>query len=161
MSPSTAQRPTTLNRAQFYYVDFILDVLAYTVVLNLFVEYVDSIVIDSFTVSLLTAIVMKALLDAIEYLVGRAKAYFGDKDGTAPRVAFAVIVWAILFFSKIAILEIVAIIFEEDVNLGGFLNVLILVIAMMVARRASFAVFQRLGPTQSMSRRQASTTGEQ
>ena len=49
--------------------------------------------------------------------------------------------WLIMFASKIVILLVMEIIFEEDTGLGGFLNVLILVIAMMVARRISTALF--------------------
>jgi hypothetical protein len=131
--------------AQRYYSDFMIDVLVYTVVLNLFVEYVDSIVIDSFTVSLLTAIVMKLLIDLINHFVALAKGYFGRKGSTLAKVLFGLSAWAIMFFSKIVILEVVQIIFEEDVDLGGFVNVLMLVIAMMVARRLSTAVFVRLG----------------
>jgi NhaP-type Na+/H+ or K+/H+ antiporter len=69
--------------------------------------------------------------------------------------------WAILFFSKILILEVVDVIFEEDVDLGGFLNVLILVLAMMVARRLSFAIFRRLGPPEDAPAPPASTPGAQ
>ena len=70
-----------LTAAQRYDAGFMMDVLVYTVVLNLFVEFVDSIVIDSFLVSLLTAIVMKVMIDLIDYLVTRVKAHFGDKGG--------------------------------------------------------------------------------
>ena len=133
------------TEAQRYYSDFMIDVLVYTVVLNLFVEYVDSIVIDSFTVSLLTAIVMKLLIDLINYVVALAKGYFERRGSTLATVLFGLSAWAIMFFSKIVILEVVQIIFEEDVDLGGFVNVLMLVLAMMVARRLSTAVFVRLG----------------
>ena len=134
-----------ITSAQYSYADFMMDVLVYTVVLNLFVEFVDEIVIDSFLVSLLTAIVMKLMIDLINYLIALVKGYFGDKEGVGAKVLFGLTAWAIMFFSKIVILEVVQIIFEEDVDLGGFLDVLILVIAMMVARRASTAVFVRLG----------------
>ena len=60
-----------------------------------------------------------------------------EKEGAAARATFGFVLWAILFFSKILILEIVDVIFEQDVDLGGFLNVLILVLVMMVARRLS------------------------
>lgn len=140
-----------LTSAQLQYVDFMMDVLTYTVVLNLFDEYVDEIVINSFTVSLLTAVVMKGLLDVIQSLVDRLKYYFSQKEGTAARVGFWLAAWATLFFSKIVILEIVDLIFEEDVDLGGFLYVLILVVVMMVARRVSTAIFLRLGPARPIS----------
>jgi hypothetical protein len=140
----TAVRPR-ITRAQAYYADFMMDVLVYTVVLNLFVEFVDEIVIDSFLVSLLTAIVMKLMIDLINYLIALVKHYFGDKEGVGAKVLFGLTAWAIMFFSKIAILAVVQIIFEEDVDLGGFLNVLILVLAMMVARRLCNTVFIHLG----------------
>jgi hypothetical protein len=147
MSQATEETATrhSVTAAQSYYADFMMDVLVYTVVLNLFVEYVDSIVIDSFLVSVLAAIVMKGLIDLIAYLIQRVKRYFGDKDGTAAKVLFGLTAWAIMFGSKIVILVVVQIIFEEDVDLGGFLNVLMLVIAMMVVRRISTAIFVRLG----------------
>ena len=132
-----------------YYADFMMDVLIYAVVLNLFVEYVDGVVIASFTVSLLTAIVLKLLVDLLQYLVERAKGYFSQKEGKFAHLALVLSALAVMFLGKIAILVIVAIIFEDDVDLGGFFNVLILVVAMMVARRASGAVFLRLGARSS------------
>lgn len=140
-----AEPTRDVTKAQLYYADFMADVLVYTVVLNLFVEFVDAIVIDSFLVSLLTAVVMKVMIDAIGKLVQRLKDRFGRQEGNAAHVALVASAWAVMFFSKIAILVVVDLIFEEDVDLGGFLNVLILVIAMMLARRASSAVYVRLG----------------
>jgi hypothetical protein len=140
-----SESPVTPTRAQRYYADFMVDVLVYTVVLNLFVEYVDAIVIDSFTVSLLTAVAMKLLIDLMQNLIDRVTAYFGDKRGAASTVLRAILTWAILFASKIVILEVIAVIFEEDVDLGSFLDVLILVAVMMLARRLSIIVYLRLG----------------
>ena len=134
-----------LTKAQRSYADFTMDVFVYTVVLNLFVEYADSIVIDSFTVSLLTAIVMKGMIDGINLLVQRAKHHFEQKGGKAAHVLFGLTAWAVMFGSKIVILLVIQIIFEDDVDLGGFLNVLILVAAMMAARKLSSMVFVRLG----------------
>ena len=134
-----------LTEMQRYYADFMMDVLVYMVVLNLFVEFVDSIVIDSFLVSLLTAVVMKLMIDLISYFMAKVKDYFDDKEGARFKVLFGLSAWAIMFGSKIVILEVVQLVFEEDVDLGGFLNVLLLVLAMMIARRISTAVFVRLG----------------
>jgi hypothetical protein len=46
----------------------------------------------------------------------------------------------ILFLSKFLILEVVDLVFGEHVELGKFLDVIVLVIALMVARE----VFQRI-----------------
>ena len=145
MPQPTVQPTEQLTNAQRYYADAMMDVLVYTVVLNLVVEYVDSVVIYSFTVSLLTAIVMKVMIDGINALVDRAKVYFGAKDSTLEKVLLALSSWAIMFGSKVVILLVVQIIFEEDVDLGGFLNVLLIVLAMMIARRIASLIFRRLG----------------
>lgn len=50
-----------------------------------------------------------------------------------------------MFGSKIVILLVVQLIFEDDVDLGGFVDVLLLTIAMMVTRRLSHALFLRFG----------------
>jgi hypothetical protein len=144
--PVVLKRRGNLTYPQLYFVDFMLDVLVYTAVLNLFDEYVDSVVIESFTVSLITAMVMKALIDAIQFLMDALKDHFREREGPAAKAIMVFLAWVILFLSKFAILWTVDIIFEDDVDLGGFLEVLIMVLVMMVARRLSMIVFEHLGP---------------
>ena len=91
-----------ITKRQRQYVSWTSDVLVYIVVLNLFVEYVDKVVIDSFTISILTAILLKALLDAHgqgggcghedrsftyhnSFIVADASEAFGDLQGAACR----------------------------------------------------------------------------
>ena len=63
----------TITQKQQRYISWTTDVLVYIIVLNLFVEFVDAIVIDSFWISILTAVLLKALLDVVirlEHRVG-------------------------------------------------------------------------------------------
>ena len=67
------KKEVTITRRQEIYVSWAKDVLIYIIVLNLFVEYNANIVIDSFTISIFTAIVLKILLEIIlrfEHVVG-------------------------------------------------------------------------------------------
>jgi len=118
----------------------------YTVVLNLFVEYVDSIVIDSFTISILTAVLLKALLDAIVGLEHRVAGYFASREGTVYRVLGGVSVFAILFLSKFLILEVVDLVFGDHVELHGFVEIVSLIVAMIVTRKLLQGIYERLGP---------------
>ena len=59
-------KTVTITTAQQRFASWTTDVLIYTIVLNLFVEHVDTVVIDSFTISLLTAVLLKLLLDVLE-----------------------------------------------------------------------------------------------
>jgi hypothetical protein len=125
----------TISKKQQIFVSWTKDILIYIIVLNLFVEYNSKIVIDSFTISIFTAILLKILLEIILKLEHQVAAFF-----EAHKVLQILFVWLILFGSKFLILEIVDLVFGEHVELGKFLDVIVLVIALMVARE----VFQRI-----------------
>jgi hypothetical protein len=135
-----------ISRRQALFADWMTDVLVYIIVLNLFVEYADAIVIDSFTISILTAILLKAMLDRLVGLEHRVRAFFRPKEGTIFRVLSIVSVLSILFFGKLLILEVVNFVFGDHVELGHFIDVVALIIAMMAARWFVQWIYERLGP---------------
>jgi hypothetical protein len=143
---ATTQAPT---RRQLAFFSWTRDVLIYVVVLNLFVEYVDKIVIDSFTISILTAILLKALLDLILGLEHRLADFFEARPGTLSKFLRIVSTWLILFLSKFLILEAVDLVFGDHVELGKFWHVLILVITLMVAREVVQRVYVALGSSET------------
>ncbi len=136
---------TSISERQLRYVDYTTDVLLYIVVLNLFVEHVDAIIIDSFTISIFTAIVLKVILDVIVNAEHRVSDYFKSQNRPLSPVFRALAVWLIMFLSKFVILEVIDVIFGEHVELGGFLLVLVLVAALMIARALSLRIFKALG----------------
>ena len=153
MSSLEESLPTTndsisISRGQQRFVSWMTAVLLYTVVLNLFVEYTDAIVIDSFTISVLTAIVLKALLDVILLLEHRVASYFGAREGTNSRLLGILSMWAILFLSKFVILGAIDIIFREHVEIGGFIPIVVLIITMLAAELILRRIYERLGQTQ-------------
>ena len=75
--------PQTVTRAQITYAGWAVTLLLYIVVLNLFVDYFDSIVIDSFTISILTAVLLLVLLADILGLEQRVRAAFAGRPGAA------------------------------------------------------------------------------
>jgi hypothetical protein len=129
-----------LTKKQQRFVSWTADVLVYIVVLNLFVEFADAIVIDSFWISILTAVLLKGLLDVVVGLEHRVKEFFEQRGGTPARVLGLVTQFLILFTSKFMILEIVNLVFGEHVQLGHFVDVFVLIVAMMGTR----AVLQRI-----------------
>jgi hypothetical protein len=102
-------------------------------------------VIDSFTISIFTAIVLKILLEIVfkfEHLVGD---FFKARPGKVSNFLRIISMWLILFLSKFLILEVIDIIFGEHVELGKFLDVIILVITLMVARELFDRIYLSLG----------------
>ena len=135
----------TVTPAQERFISWARDVLVYTLVLNLFVEYWDAIVIDSFTISILTAVVLKIMLDLLTTVEHRVNAFFSQFS----KVLGFLSMWVVLFLSKFVILEVIDIIFGEHVELGKFLDVVFLIIALMVARELTVRAYDALGVSES------------
>ncbi len=130
--------------AQRVFLSWAVDVLIYVVVLNLWVEWSEAKVIDSFTISILTAALLKVLLDLITAAKGRVLDW--ARGGTRARfVAGLFGVWAILFLSKFLILEAVDVVFGDRVTLGSFVDVLLLAATLMLARQGMAFAYRRLG----------------
>lgn len=145
MTEASDTRRILVTPAQRRFASWTADVLVYVVVLNLFVEWVDAVVIDSFTISILTAVLLKVLLDAVFALEHRVRAFFERREGAAAAIGRILAVWAILFGSKLALLEIEDLVFGDEVELGGLVEVILLVVALMAARELFARVYARLG----------------
>ena len=139
-SDRKSTREVTITRRQGIFISWTKDVLIYIIVLNLFVEYNAKIVIDSFTISIFTAILLKILLEIILKFEHIVADFFKSRPGKLSSFLRIISTWLILFLSKFLILEVVDLVFGEHVELGKFLDVIVLVIALMVARE----VFQRI-----------------
>ena len=131
----------TVTSAQQRFISWTSDVLVYTVVLNLFVEYSDAIIIDSFTISILAAIVMKVLLDLLTGVEHAVREFFGRISPALGLLAM----WVVLFLSKFVILEVFDVLFGDHVELGKFVHVLTLIVAMMVTRMGAERLYRALG----------------
>lgn len=112
----------------------VVDVFVYIVVLNLAIEYVPSVISESFSLSILTAILLKVALEIV--LVGKNFVMSRLKGASLARqrALWAAALWVLAAGSKILVLEVVALVFGDRVSLGGFLPVTGLVICLMLAR---------------------------
>ena len=135
MTQPDKTRTVTISKKQDIFFSWTSDVLIYTVVLNLFVGHVDNVVIDSFTISILTAVLLKVLLDVVTRTEHRVHHFFSQREGAVYRVLGTVSIFAILFVGKLFILEVVNLVFGDHVELGHFIEVVALVLALMITRR--------------------------
>lgn len=121
------------------------DILIYVVVLNLYVEYSEAKMIESFTISILTAVVLKVLLVGITAAKLGVWSWSKSKDSSAFTVLGVVGVWAILFLSKFLILAVEDAIFGSLVELGTFVDVMLLVAGLIITREIVQRMYVRLG----------------
>ncbi|MEH6452928.1 MAG: hypothetical protein V7782_07785 [Psychromonas sp.] len=118
---------------QMMFVGYTLAILVDLTVINLLDQYWDYISVASFSISLLVAILLQLLLKLS--IAGEKKLanYFKNKPGTAPKVYRALCTWAILFFSKIIMLEAVNLAFGQEVIFSGPVNGMVAFFVMIFA----------------------------
>lgn len=106
----------------------------YVVVLNLFIEYFPRVISESFTLSLLTSVLLKLALEVVLLAKGKVLRWFRAAE-TRRGKAFALgVLWVLAAGSKVVVLELVDIVFGGRVSLGGFVSVTVLVITLLLSR---------------------------
>ncbi len=114
----------------------LVDVFVYVVVLNVAIEYAPAVVSETFTLSLLTAVLLKLVLEGVVWLKKRARARLADADSRAGRALSVAMLAVLLPGSKIVVIELTDWVFGDRVSLGGFWAVTALVLVLLAARWA-------------------------
>ena len=114
----------------------VIDVFVYVVVLNLAIEYAPSVISESFTLSLLTAALLKITLEVLIVLKSEILTRLRAADTRRAKLAAAVSLWVVAAGSKLVVLELVDLVFGDAVSLGGFIPVTLLVVALLASRAA-------------------------
>lgn len=112
----------------------VVDVFVYVVVLNVAAEYLPLVITETFTLSLLTALLLKLVLEVVVLAKDRVKARFRQARTVVGKVVAALLLWGVLIGSKFVVLELVALLFADKVKLGGFFAVTGLILVLMLAR---------------------------
>ena len=140
---------STITNRQRLFVRYFTAVLIDLVVLNLFAEYSDRVFIDTFTTSLLAAIVLQLLLKltiAVEHRVGD---FFKARPGKLMTALRFFCAWLVLFGSKFVILEAIVFFFGEDLQFRGRFHglgsLIIVLLVMLAAEEAVVRLYRKLG----------------
>lgn len=143
--PATAEMPTDRQRL---FIRYFTGVLIDLVVLNLFNEYSEKVHVASFTVSLLAAILLQALLKATIAIEHRVADYFNAKSGGFNKFLRFFFAWLTLFLSKFVILEALSFAFGDGVRFDGALHglvwLIIVVAVMLVAEELVVRLYRKL-----------------
>ena len=146
ISPTEITKIQTKNQQLF--ISFILAVLVDLTVLGLFNEFWESVVIASFSIALTTALLLQVLLKVTFKIEHRVAAYFNKKTSKTSKVMKFISLWAILFFSKILILEAINKAFGDQVLfLGpyhGIIAFVVVIIAILLAEGLISKVYKML-----------------
>lgn len=127
-----------------YFTAILIDLM----VLNLFAEHWQYVMLDSFTLSLFAAVLLQALLKLTLAIENRVADYFNSKAGTLAKIMRFVSAWAILFLSKFVILGAIYFTFGDSIVFSGPLHgvvaFIVVVVVMLAAEEAIVRFYRRL-----------------
>ena len=139
----------TPSRRQRVFLRYLTAILVDLVVLNLFVEYWEYVSADSFTITLLAAVLLQVLLKLTILLEHRLAAYFNAKQGGFAKFMRFFSAWLVLFGSKFVILEALALAFGDRLRFGGpfhgIVVLIVVVVVMLVVEAVLVKFYRRLG----------------
>jgi hypothetical protein len=116
---ASAVIPTTKQRL---FVRYFTAILIDLTVINIFAEHWEYVIVDSFSMTLLAAILLQALLRATLALEHSCAAYFNSKSGGFAKFMRYFSAWSILFISKFVMLGLVDWAFGEHLSFVGPLH---------------------------------------
>ncbi len=112
----------------------IVDLFVYVVVLNLAVQFLPAVISETFTLSLLTAALLKVALEIVLLLKGAVLARLRTATSPVRKVASGFLLWVVAAGSKLVVLWLIDVTFGGAVSLGGFVPVTLLVLALLASR---------------------------
>jgi hypothetical protein len=143
--PQSATMPSNKQRL---FIRYFTAILIDLVVLNLFAEYWENVKIDSFTISLLAAVVLQVLLKLTISIEHQIAAFFKTIPGPFMVFMRFFCAWLVLFGSKFVILEALLLVFGDSVRFEGAFHgmvaLIVVVVTMLVAEEASVRLYRKL-----------------
>lgn len=118
-------------------------VLVDLAVLCLFAEFWELVHVEAFSLALLTAILLQVLLKASIALEHYVAGFFENMSGMKAKVLRVVSAWAILFVSKLIILQAISLAFGDKVHFSGPIHGVVAFIVVIVAMIAAEQLFLR------------------
>ncbi len=138
----------SFSRRQQLVFRYVLLVLIDLTVLNLFDQYWDLVFIEHFSISLLAALLLQILLQVTIAIEHRVANFFKRKSGVKAKILRGLSTWAILFASKLVILEAINISFGSSVlfsgPIHGLVSFIVVVITILVAEQVFFRIYRSL-----------------
>ena len=119
-------------------------------VLGLFAEYwSDYVIVSSFTVMMLAAVLLQVLLKLTIVLEHKVASYYNARPGGFNKFMRFFTAWLILFGSKFVILEALAFAFGDRLRFGGpfhgIVALIVVVVVMLVVEVILVKAYRRLG----------------
>ena len=139
-----SDKVTQPNAKQKLFQEMVLGVLLYTVVLGFFNDYTDVLYTGTYSVTFAVAVVMQILTYLTFALKDIVVKKFNKNGKTERKFALAFVIWLIMFFSKFVFLGVISVIFSEDVEISGFVGLLLIIACLTIAQKLVEVTYKKL-----------------
>ena len=137
------------TNSQRLFARYLLATLIDLTVLNVFDEYWQLVSVNSFTISILAAVLLQVLLKATLALEHKVAGYFSSRSGAMAKFLRFFTAWLILFGSKFVMLGAIDFAFGDDVAftgpLHGVVAFIVVVVVMLVAEEIAVRLYRWFG----------------
>ncbi|MBU4335787.1 MAG: hypothetical protein KJ548_04365 [Actinobacteria bacterium] len=138
-------KPSTTTRAQALAGELMVGVALYSIVLGFFNDYTDLVHTESYSVTFALAVVMQLLTWAVFATKRAWVRWFGQRERRGGPTGRFLGLWALMFSSKFVFLWVIALVFRDEVEVAGFVAILVLVACFTVVQLIGGAVYRWLG----------------
>ena len=138
----------TPSAKQRVFLRYLTATLVDLMVLGLFAEFWDWVHVGSFTIMLIAAVLLQALLKITIVIEHKVAAYYNAKPGGFNRFLRFFMAWVVLFGSKFVILEALALALGDRLRFGGpfhgIVALIVVVVVMLVVEAVLVKIYRRL-----------------
>ena len=111
-----------INNSQRLFLVYIICILVDMTILNIFAEFSHSVYVESFSITIFIAIFLQLFIVLTKYAEHKLSNFFGDKKSYLTKIKYFFSLWALLFFSKVLMLQGANLIFGDKINFYGMLD---------------------------------------
>ena len=122
-----------VNNSQRLFLVYIICTLVDMTILNIYAEFTHSVYVESFSITIFIAIFLQLFIVLTRHTEHKISNFFGNKKGLLTKIKYFLSIWALLFFSKVLMLQGANLIFGDKINFYGMFDGLLAFIILILS----------------------------
>ena len=135
---------TNLNLRQQVFNEMLLGTLIYSVVLGFFNDYTNILITSSYSITFLSAFVIQLLVYPTFKLKSFLAKWWSKRTGKYIKIGMVLSIWLVMFFSKFIFLEVIDIIFGQNVEISGFVGLIIIILTASILTKILDIIYKKI-----------------
>ena len=122
-----------VNNSQRLFLVYIICILVDMTILNIYAEFTHSVYVESFSITIFIAIFLQLFIVLTRHAEQKLSNFFRDRKNYLTKIKYFFSLWALLFFSKVLMLQGANLIFGDKINFYGMFDGLLAFIILILS----------------------------